>query len=97
MMRIVAMTLTGLLVVLAVIQGLVFAALPALNYWRTDIEQALSTQLAVPVKLSEVGVRLSFRGPYLEALDVVVEQPSVRIELRRLQVILDPWASVQAG
>ena len=62
MMRIVAMTLTGLLVVLAVIQGLVFAALPALNYWRTDIEQALSTQLAVPVKLSEVGVRLSFRG-----------------------------------
>ena len=97
MMRIAAMTLTGLLVVLAVIQGLVFAALPALNYWRTDIEQALSTQLAVPVKLSEVGVRLSFRGPYLEALDVVVEQPSVRIELRRLQVILDPWASVQAG
>lgn len=97
MIRRAGVLLTGLLVVLAVVQGLLFAALPALNHWRGEIEQIVSRQLAIPVQLSEVGVRLSIRGPYVEALDVVIEQPTVRLELRRLQVILDLWESIRRG
>lgn len=97
MSRVLGIVVAGLLVVLATAQAALFALLPSLNYWRDDIEQMISGQFAVPVQLSEVGMRLSLQGPYMEALDVVIEQPTVRLELRRLRVILDPWASWQAN
>ena len=84
-----------LLVTLAALQGLVLAAFPMVNYWRSDIEALLSERLDAKVTISEIGARASWTGPYLEALNIVIEKEQGSIEIRRVQMLLDLPASLE--
>ena len=84
-----------LLVTLAALQGLVLAAFPLVNYWRSDIETLLSERLDAKVTISEIGARASWTGPYLEALNIVIEKEQGSIEIRRVQMLLDLPASLE--
>lgn len=89
MIRHVLTTKAIILVVLAAMQGLFLAALPMVNYWRTDIEALLSDRLGATVTISEIGARASWTGPYLEALDLVIQKDAGSLEVRRVQMLLD--------
>ncbi len=82
------------LVILAALQGLVLAAFPMVNYWRADIEAILSKRLDATVTISEIGARASWTGPYLEALNLVIQRDSGSLEVRRVQMLLDLPASL---
>ena len=82
------------LVILAAFQGLVLAAFPMVNYWRADIEAILSKRLDATVKISEIGARASWTGPYLEALNLIIQRDSGSLEVRRVQMLLDLPASL---
>ena len=69
------------------LQGLVLAAFPMVNYWRSDIETLLSERLDAKVTISEIGARASWTGPYLEALNIVIEKEQGSIEIRRVQML----------
>jgi len=84
-----------ILVLLAALQGLVLAAFPMLNYWRSDIETILSERLDANVTISEIGARASWTGPYLEALNLVIEKERGAVEIRRVQMLLDLPASIE--
>lgn len=85
-----------IIVVLAALQGLVLAVLPMVNYWRTDIEELLSERLNARVTVSEIGARLSWTGPYLEALNIVMQRETDSLEVRRVQILLDLPATIAA-
>ena len=85
-----------IIVILAALQGVVLAALPMVNYWRTDIEELLSERLNARVTISEIGARLSWTGPYLEALNIVIQQETDSLEVQRVQILLDLSASIAA-
>ena len=84
------------IVILAALQGVVLAALPMVNYWRTDIEELLSERLNARVTVSEIGARLSWTGPYLEALNIVIQQETDSLEVQRVQILLDLFATIAA-
>ena len=84
------------IVILAALQGVVLAALPMVNYWRTDIEELLSEHLNARVTVSEIGARLSWTGPYLEALNIVIQQETDSLEVQRVQLLLDLSATIAA-
>ena len=83
-----------ILVLLAALQGLVLAVFPMVNYWRADIEAILSKRLDATVTISEIGARASWAGPYLEALNLIIERDSGSLEVRRVQMLLDLPASL---
>ncbi|MDC3058184.1 DUF3971 domain-containing protein [Litorivicinus sp.] len=83
-----------IVVILAALQGLVLAAFPMVNYWRSDIEAILSERLDAKVTISEIGARASWTGPYLEALNIVIEKEQGLIEIRQVQMLLDLPASL---
>ena len=85
-----------IIVILAALQGVVLAALPMVSYWRTDIEELLSERLNARVTVSEIGARLSWTGPYLEALNIVIQQETDSLEVQRVQILLDLSASIAA-
>ena len=85
-----------IIVVLAALQGVVLAALPMVNYWRTDIEELLSERLNARVTVSEIGARLSWTGPYLEALNIVMLRETESLEVQRVQILLDLPATIAA-
>jgi uncharacterized protein YhdP len=85
-----------IIVVLAALQGVVLAALPMVNYWRTDIEELLSERLNARVTVSEIGARLSWTGPYLEAVNIVMRRETESLEVRRVQILLDLPATIVA-
>ncbi len=85
-----------IIVILAALQGIVLAALPMVNYWRTDIEELLSERLNARVTISEIGARLSWTGPYLEALNIVIQQETDSLEVQRVQILLDLSGSIAA-
>ena len=85
-----------IIVILAALQGVVLAALPMVNYWRTDIEELLSERLNARVTVSEIGARLSWTGPYLEALNIVIQQETDSLEVQRVQILLDLSATIAA-
>jgi len=85
-----------IIVILAAVQGVVLAALPMVNYWRTDIEELLSERLNASVTVSEVGARLSWTGPYLEALNLVIQRETESLEVGRVQILLDLPATIAA-
>lgn len=89
MIRHILTTKAIILVSLAAMQGLFLAALPMVNYWRTDIEALLSDRLDAIVTVSEIGARASWTGPYLEALNIVVQKDGGSLEVRRVQMLLD--------
>jgi len=84
-------------VILAALQGLVLAAFPMVNYWRSDIEALLSERLDAKVTISEIGARASWTGPYLEALNIVIEKEQGSIAIRRVQMLLDLPASLESS
>ena len=86
-----------IVVILAALQGLVLAAFPMVNYWRSDIEALLSERLDAKVTISEIGARASWTGPYLEALNIVIEKEQGSIEIRRVQMLLDLPASLESS
>ena len=94
MIRRVLTTKAIILVVLAALQGLILAAFPLVNYWRADIEAVLSKRLDATVTISEIGARASWTGPYLEALNLVIQKDLGSIEVRRVQMLLDLHASL---
>ncbi len=85
-----------LLVTLAVLQGLVLTAFPTVNYWRADIEAILSERLDATVTIAELGARVSWSGPYLEALNLVIQRHPGSIEVGRVQMLLDLTASLES-
>ena len=96
MIRGVLTTKAIIIVILAALQGVILAALPMVNYWRTDIEELLSERLNARVTISEVGARLSWTGPYLEALNIVIQRETESLEVRRVQILLDLPATIAA-
>ncbi len=93
-----SLTITAIIVViLAALQGLVLAAFPMVNYWRSDIEAILSERLDAKVTISEIGARASLTGPYLEALNIVIEKEQGLIEIHRVQMLLDLPASLESS
>ncbi len=94
MIRRVLTTKAIVLVVLAALQGLILAALPLVNYWRADIEAMMSKRLDATVTISEIGARASWTGPYLEALNLVIQKDLGALEVRRVQMLLDLPASL---
>lgn len=97
MMRPILTTKAVILVVLAALQTLVFSMLPMVDYWRGDIETILSKRLGADVTVSQVGAKASLTGPYLEALNLIVERPDGRLEVQRIQLLLDLYRSVSEG
>lgn len=81
-------------VILAALQTLVFAMLPMADHWRGDIETVLSKRLGAEVTVSEVGAKASLTGPYLEALNLIVERADGRLEVQRIQLLLNVYRSV---
>ena len=52
------LTTTAIIVViLAALQGMILAAFPMVNYWRSDIQAMLSERLNAKVTISEIGAR----------------------------------------
>ena len=96
MIRGVLTTKAIIIVILAALQGVILATLPMVNYWRTDIEALLSERLNARVTVSEVGARLSWTGPYLEALNIVIQRETESLEVRRVQILLDLPATIAA-
>ena len=84
-------------VTLAVLQAAVLALLPMANQWRPEIEQLLSERFQAEVTLSEIGARTSWTGPYLEALNLVIDRAEAHIEVRRVQLLVDLPKSVWSG
>ncbi len=82
---------------LALMQALMLAALPTVNQWRPEIEVMLSERFRATVTVSEIGARASWAGPYLEALNLVVERPEGRLEVRRVQMLINVPQSVFSG
>ena len=84
-------------VVLAGLQAIVLATLPMANQWRPEIETLLSERFQAEVSISEIGARASWAGPYLEALNLVVARPEGRLEVRRVQLLVDLPHSLLSG
>ena len=78
-----------ILVTLAALQGLMLAALPIANYWRSDIEKLLSERLQAEVTVAKITAKVSWTGPYLEALNLVIKRPEGSLKIRRLQMLMD--------
>ena len=78
-----------ILVLLAAIQGMVLTVLPMVNYWQSDIEGLLSDRLQAEVTVSEIAARVSWTGPYLEVLNLVIKRPEGSIDIRRVQMLID--------
>ena len=96
MIRGVLTTKAIIIVVLAALQGVVLAALPMVNYWRVNIEELLSDRLNAHVTVSEIGIRPSWTGPFLEAMNVVIQRETDSLEVRRVQILLDLPATIAA-
>lgn len=86
-----------ILVILAGTQALLFASLPMLNQWRPQIEVLLQERLGAEVSISEIGAKASLSGPYLEALNLMVEHPQGRIEVRRVRMVINWWSLITQG
>jgi Predicted membrane protein len=97
MMRPILTTKAIILVALATLQTLLFAMLPMVDSWRGDLETILSKRLSADVTVSQVGAKASLTGPYLEALNLIVERPDGRLEVQRIQLLLDLFRSVTEG
>ena len=97
MMRPILTTKAIIVVALATLQTLLFAMLPMVDYWRGDLETILSKRLGADVTVSQVGAKASLTGPYLEALNLIVERPDGRLEVQRIQLLLDLFRSVTEG
>lgn len=82
---------------LALLQALILAALPMVNQWRPEIEVMLSERFRATVTVSEIGAKASWAGPYLEALNLVVDRPEGRLEVRRVQMLINVPQSVFSG
>lgn len=97
MKRVVIPWSAWVLVVLAGLQALVLLALPMVSQWRPEIEAVLSDRLAAEVSISEIGAKASLSGPYLEALNLIVERPEGRIEVRRVRMVVNWWSWLTEG
>ncbi len=93
MKRLVIPWVAWVLVILATLQAMVLLAMPMVGQWRPEIENLLADRLAAEVSISEIGAKASLSGPYLEALNLIVERPEGRVEVRRVRMVIN-WLTL---
>ena len=97
MTRVTLITIAFMAITLAAIQAIFLLFLPMVDYWREDIEGLLSDRFQAEISISEIGIRPSLSGAYIEALDLIVDHPEGRIEVRRVQMLLNVLETIESG